>query len=457
MAISATVVWEVQTGGNDLNGGGFDSAIAGGTDRSQSTSPFVTFDGATISGSTSGAVAVLAVTGYTTATADAGNILNITGGTNFIVGRYRILSAVAGVSWTLDRTCTTGVGAAMTGRMGGCLASPGQAAAVTVAGNVKYIKAGTYSITSATPNVAGGIVNDASGGTTAQSVWIGYQTTRGDGGTPPLLQASGISSCTLFLISNWGYAENIKVDGALLTSIMGMSVAQYGVLWLCRAVNCTNSGATCASGASMILCEVSGCTTQPAVQQNGYAFACEVHDNAAIGFNIAGLCVQCLSYRNTTGFINSNVQIVCFACTAAFNSAAGFDAANNQWEIAFANCVSYGNGGWGFKSSAPMNGGVLASCAGGSNTSGNFDAANWLRVRGFIALTANPFVNAVITANGAANFALNSTAGGGAALVAGGILGPTPSGNAIGYTDIGAMQLQAGAAGMLYIPGLEGA
>jgi len=47
MALPATIVWEVENGGNDTNGGGFNSA-SGGTDKSVQVGVQVTIDGVTI-------------------------------------------------------------------------------------------------------------------------------------------------------------------------------------------------------------------------------------------------------------------------------------------------------------------------------------------------------------------------------------------------------------------------
>src|SRR5262245_60152182 len=113
MALPATAVLEVRTTGNDSNGGGYNSAGTG-TDRSLQDNPHVTFDGATILATTSGTSATITITGYTVISGDQGNIVNITGGTNFTPGRYHINSVNTGLNqWTLDRNCSSGIGAAM--------------------------------------------------------------------------------------------------------------------------------------------------------------------------------------------------------------------------------------------------------------------------------------------------------------------------------------------------------
>jgi hypothetical protein len=121
MAVNATAIWRVRPSGNNANGGGYDPGISSpGTDYSQQNSPQVTFNGSTVTAVTAGASATITITGYTVAATDVANALNITGGTNFTAGWYFIQSVNTGSNtWTLDRNVATGVGAAMTGRMGG--------------------------------------------------------------------------------------------------------------------------------------------------------------------------------------------------------------------------------------------------------------------------------------------------------------------------------------------------
>ena len=74
------------------------------------------------------------------------------------------------------------------------------------------------------------------------------------------------------------------------------------------------------------------------------------------------------------------------------------------------------------------------NCATYNNTSGAFsNAAN--RAVGSVILTADPFVNAA-----GGDFALNTTAGGGAACRNVGFPGVFPGGLTTGYADIGAAQ-----------------
>lgn len=143
MAVNATAIWRVRPSGNNANGGGFDPGIASpGTDRSQQDAAFATFNGGAITATTAGVTNVITLVGYTATAADIANCLHITGGTNFLTGWY-FITAQGGTTWTLDRNCTSGAGAAMTGNMGGGWAdfwtNTTGAAAIIVPGNIIYI------------------------------------------------------------------------------------------------------------------------------------------------------------------------------------------------------------------------------------------------------------------------------------------------------------------------------
>jgi hypothetical protein len=143
MTIQPTAIWRVRPGGSNTNGGGYDAGLSTpGTDRSQQDAAFVTFNGTTVRATTAGITNIITLVGVTGSSADIANVVNITGGTNFITGWYFITAAAAS-TWTLDRTCTTGAGAAMTGAMGGAWrdfwTNATTTAAALVPGNIIYI------------------------------------------------------------------------------------------------------------------------------------------------------------------------------------------------------------------------------------------------------------------------------------------------------------------------------
>lgn len=172
MAISATTVGEVRPAtGNAANAGLFDPSL-GGTDYSQQDSPQVTFNGTTITASIAGAGATITLSGVTADATWLGNVINITAGTGFTVGRYQI-TAQAGTTVTLDRNVSAGAASAMVGRMGGAVALLLTLATTIVSGNKVHYKGGS------TETFGQNVTLTA--GTAALPVVVeGYITTRGD-------------------------------------------------------------------------------------------------------------------------------------------------------------------------------------------------------------------------------------------------------------------------------------
>lgn len=121
MALTANQNWYVRAGGAELNGGGYDASITSpGTNYADQDSAQVTFNGTTVTATTSGTSATILITGYTVAATDVANTLRLASGTNYTAGYYTIVSVDTGLgTWTLDRNCSSGAGAALVGRMGG--------------------------------------------------------------------------------------------------------------------------------------------------------------------------------------------------------------------------------------------------------------------------------------------------------------------------------------------------
>jgi Concanavalin A-like lectin/glucanases superfamily len=147
--LTTSTIFEIQTTGNDTNGGGFDPTI-GTTDYTNgSTQQTIVFDGSRITASTSGASATITITGYTVQASDVGNVLNITGGINFTIFYFTIISINTGSNtWTLYSPVSTGIASGLTGICGGALASLRQADKIAhnAAINLQcFIKGGTYS------------------------------------------------------------------------------------------------------------------------------------------------------------------------------------------------------------------------------------------------------------------------------------------------------------------------
>lgn len=440
MALSAATIWEVRTAGNDTNGGGF-VAGAAGTDYSQQDAKNTA--GSDIS--TTDAVAN-GTTTITSATANfgttiVGNIVYFAGGTGTITGVWRQVTARASTtSITIDAAIAASTG--MTMNIGGALASPGQAMASLVAGHTVYVKAGTYTIASASTNIATGCL--------APAVRVnieGYNATRGDLGTAPLLQASGISTFTIVAAVNDAKFRNLRVDGAGLTSSRGFSTVR-GQYYRLTALNCTNSGFSASAASQLVECRASGCSTAAAIIGYLSAYACVADANTVTGFapGVSGVTDRCIAYGNTGA------------------SSDGFTLATGSG-MRITNSVAYGNGRDGIRLSATSptvinvmsesNTGAGVSMSGATSVSlynaATFGNASGIDVTGAVGEVTNynPVAGSgsFFTNAAAGDFALNATAGAGASARAAGVPGLFPAGLTTGYLDIGAAQHQDPAGG----------
>lgn len=449
MAIAAAMVFEVRTTGADTNGGGF-KAGASGTDYSQQ-------DAAQFSGTdlVIDAVTNTKVTsaGHNFVATDVGNIIQISAGTSWTTGFYEILS-VASNAATLDRSPgATGLTGG-TWAEGGALASPGKAGAAHVGSNAIWVKAGTYTMTTTSSNVANGRVTLTAGTQTNNpTILRGYTTSRGDESTKPILRA-GITGLTMVTTGTYGIVENFEFDGVRGTyaNSAAASISRGCVLRNCYIHACIDGGGTRAVNASTGVLEdvyIYDCTSTSTggIVQNGTFLyhvvinACSVSGNNTCVFETsAGICERCIASNNTgNGFQlaqttagGTNIAIDCVAYT---NTRSGFFASHAEMGWA-ENCISTGNTRYGFESASASNQHLLRNCATYNNTLGA--TTNFNDTRGMITLSGTPFTNA-----GSLDFSLNATPGAGAALrgTGYGAIGTVLS-STVGYPDVGAVQHQ---------------
>jgi hypothetical protein len=470
MGFSAGVTWEVRTTGSDNNGGGFKTGGAG-TDYSQQDS--AQFTGTDLAAtSATGSSPVVTSASHNFVTADVGNIIHITAGTNWTAGFYEIKSVSLNAA-TLDRACASV--ASPTGgtwNEGGALATPGQAfgaknsAAQIGLSNDIWIKSGTYLITSTTKNIAGGRCEDSynsnspdGGAETNIARYTGYQTTRGDGGTKPIIRASGISSTTLWYMNGQHtLTENIEFDGNSVSAIIGCDTADfYNGYRNVLVRNCSSYGMVLDdTGCFAINCRVTGCSgtaafrLQRQVGEKNFCIDCVADGNTCTGFyaSAAGqLFIRCLSINNTGGssygFDFEALGCRAINCVAYGNGADGFAAYFNNTIVAHCiNCIAENNGGYGFGSdSGTHDEWYLTNCAGYNNTSGNVRSSVSTGT-GFVAGSGSFFTNA-----GGLDFSLNNTAGAGASLRNAGFPSTWPGLSTTSYDDIGAARHQDPAGG----------
>lgn len=270
IAISSSVVWEVRAGATaaNANGGGFKPG-ASGVDYSQQGTAQYNLTLVTT------AAANATLLSASAATDMVGNIAHIISGTNFTTGWYEIISVVAGVSITLDRTCTTAAGASGVVNIGGAISLNSSTANQTdtlfasslVAGNTVWIKGAlTLAATfTATAGASGTPIN-----------MFGYNATRGDnptGSNRPSINcaafvytggASNLISNVIFsgtasnilTVSGSSLTRNCKITNTSTTAgRTALNVASSNTtIWDCEAIS--YRGQACSVGNSA---QIDGC------------------------------------------------------------------------------------------------------------------------------------------------------------------------------------------------------
>lgn len=436
MSISAASVFEIRTTGTDTNGGAFVTG-ATGVDYSQQagkrTAPDVTdFSTTDVVGAAS--TTISSATANFTANI-VGNIIYLQGGTApLTAGWYQVISRTSATQIVLDRSVSAGTGITM--NIGGCMLTPGGAALASggISGVTYYIKSGTYSITTGTQNVANGCINQFGN-------WIGYDVTRLDYGTPPVLQLN-ISTTTFIITGNTGIVANIVIDGNSQVNARGLSIAATGITLAYKIevkgcsvgaftgggnggafINCTAHNNTVNGFATIATCDVYGCIS---------------YSNTGNGFDVTGGAhiYNSIAYSNTGVGFNVTSWGVASNCTSYANGSHGFDNTNGNGR--FINCISESNVGAGFRVPATSNYLFCLNCAVFGNTPNiSLGTGKLLQTLNLVTGVSSFFVNAA-----GGNFALNNTASAGAACRAAGFPGVYPPGLTTGYLDIGAAQHQ---------------
>jgi hypothetical protein len=437
MALSAGCVFELRSVGDDLNGGGFNPAGGSpGTDYSQQTAAQVTIDGATISATIHTTTTQMTLVGHTVTAADNRNIIYISAGTATNKGRYEI-TAVDTVNnrWTLDRSIGT---AAQTieGRMGGAVkflgALTNSTGTTLVNGNMLWMKNdGVYTMTTTAAGPGGYSQGMASG-----TMLEGYEVTRGDMGSPPVVSSGGLGVPSMFGLVGGGYIiRNIVGDRENTTGTVfysngttlitdcesrnctGSAFAGFGLFERCRIVN----GGSPGSNPSYVRC--SGDSITGAFQPGSGGFCYENINDGGDGFAVASGApiIRCVA-ANMPGGLSNGFSVTGVSggyvtdCLAVNGDGRGFDTgtvALNAANYVTQNCFTY------------------------NNANGSTNTAVML-VHEITELTGDPFVNSA-----AGNFFLNNITGAGAGLRN---TGKAPPG--VGsYPDTGALQRQVASAG----------
>ncbi len=449
MALPATSVWEVRpTNGSNTNGGGFDSAGTGTDFSIQNAKNTVGNNISTTDAVANGTTTITSATGSFTS-AITGNIVFFSGGSGSITAQWRRATFVSSTSITIDASIASSTG--MTMNIGGALATIVQANTNSVQGNATWVKA------EATILITSKITINFTGATTNQWPSItGYTTTRGDNGKVTIKANSNFGDRMVDLSSSGCAFCNFILDANNNSSTRGILINSNG----CHAHNVSvkncvgisielQQNDTCASFCDVTASTLTG-NPQIIAGINGgrptTLFYCTATGGTSVGIGCgpSAQVVGCIA-GNNTGASSDGFQItfnqgmnVCVGNTSYKNGRDGFRLTSSGYEglLATSN-LAYGNTGFGFNytnGALPAFFQFMDYSAYGSNTSGNL--SNITAGPHDVTLTADPTVAG--TSN---NFALNSTAGGGAACRAAGFPGVLAVGGT-GYQDIGALQHQ---------------
>lgn len=406
-----------------------------------------------------------------------GNIIAISSGTGFTVQRVVLTSMPSGVIGRFDKSLGTLASTLGVGKMGGALASVGQAFLLHIASNTIWLKysATAFTSTSTTSNVSVGRCTFTAGTTTAYTGLIGYETTAGDTPTtnrPVMKWGVNAASNAIVTTANNTRIINLNVDcnRANFTSTRGITDASAGTLIQNVKImgpSATAINSSTGSGQLRVNIEITDCVTTAAViLSNGRSTwdGLSIHDCAitAISGSTATFAGTGIEIANITGAGSTGIQLTGAGALNldrvtmyAINSH-GFDIqAVLSTQSKITNSYVENSGGYGYNIGVAMDNLFLLNCGGFNNTSGNYPTANISSalVVNFKTLTGSAFVNSAGN-----DLTPNNTASAGALLRAlafpssyGGMSNPS-------YGDIGAIQHQdsGGAAGMLFIPNLEG-
>jgi hypothetical protein len=450
MALGSDLDIEVRTTGDDTNGGCFRRAAAT-TDYSNQDSAELSLTDLATSGA--GSTTLTSSTGgFTSEMVD--NCINISSGTNFTTGLYRVTGHTDTNTVTLDRTPTpSGAGSSGNGKLGGAFATPGYAFSFLGTGTdeinggwVLHIKEGTYTITTAVSGSNGPMSNTQS----QDGVIIGYKTTRKDMDITgrPVIQASGISNLELlrFDSDEASFVANLELDGNNETNMIGLQDAGNRSLWVyqCKFSNCTNAGASHSVSSFPVLvnCEANACGIGFRNTQNYHCLARDCTTGFELDRSWINMNIRCIAHNSTNnGFLvtdsGSVEQVAYFInCTSEGNGSAGFkDGCTTGGSVIYINCVADNNGTYGYDATTASNKlAFFANCAANENTSGDRTSEYKHVDIGFI--DTNTITQSLWEDVANDNFEPNELSNGGGLLRGGGIKIP----NQDASNNIGAVQ-----------------
>jgi len=293
---------------------------------------------------------------------------------------------------------------------GTAFATPGYAAGqATTSGDIIYIKAGTYTLSTTTSNVSGGPVN-LSRGLKVE----GYQTTTGDQAARPVINAGSQAVTNVINYSSPSnntlgtICKSIEVNGnSVATNGINAGANWNGTISNCIIRNCTygfvggQSGNADTSyainctdgfrGRRFYLCYAKQCTNGFNSTGNGFVFDSCIADSCSYAFYMfqtPGSVTNSIAYASTNDGFRSQYDLVTFTkCIASENGGYGWYMGNSGADESTIDCADYNN--------------ALGRTIG---VNSNLDIRP-------INLTADPFTSA-----STGDFTLNNDTGGGAEL-----------------------------------------
>ena len=296
---------------------------------------------------------------------------------------------------------------------GTAFATPGYAASVaTTSGDIIYIKSGTYTLSTTTVNASGGPMRIPAG------VEIeGYQTTAGDQGSKPVINAGTQAVATIIELDAPG--SNQKASSVTCVEVDGNSTAGNGIWVLdsyigfannCIARNCVNGYRAQYNRGAIANCSAFNCSSYGFY---GGTLSMCLADSCTTGFyDKLGAIDRCIASNNASfGFYFSNLNYQALFCVAYNNGNSGFAANSDITHLV--SCISASNGryGYDFPWSDSTADPLLLDCADYNNTDGRKRQTFNTRDIRPINLAADPFTSA-----STGDFTLNNDAGGGAEL-----------------------------------------
>ena len=408
----------VRADGNDANGGAYnlDIAQSGSVDRSTTTTPYITIDGSDIIATQTGSkqLTLSGSVGHTVSNADTGNFVFLYFSTSdkYIQALIKTVNTTTN-TWNMEHgdlgsvsTSETG-----TGRMGGALASPGEASArmSSASGDAVYVKTGTtYTLTSSSltttsnSGVSGGPVYHTGQG----NMFCAFHTTPGDFHTDPntrvQIDTGSTTSTTnrvFYLGGKHGTVVGFEIDG----NDNWNSAFHEVRCSMCKAQNFDQYGFE--NGPGQIQCAAVDCATAGFYNTSGFE---SVASGCATGFTGGG-AFRCAAYDcSSTGFAEANDTGPGVSFCVADSCGTGFSMGDNRGhEVGnvATNCTT------GCSGDRTMHSGQVFY-NNTTNVTGSTDANTENGFRYGLQLTAAPFEDAANL-----DFSLNSDSGGGADLV----------------------------------------